>query len=72
MKWCSTHRDPILLVRLLSETIDKASPYIRLQDATYVYRAVGATGEGRRVQFDWVKDNFAAIKVIVTVPTHKT
>ena len=56
------HRDPILLQQLLSETIVK-SPYIRLQDTKYVYRAVGATGVGRRVQFEWVKDNFPAIKV---------
>jgi len=44
-----------LIRALLDLTIDNSGP-IRTQDVIHVYRAVGATAVGRRVQFSWLDD----------------
>ncbi len=31
-------------------------------DVVYVYRGVGDTNVGRRVQFDWLQENYDAVK----------
>jgi hypothetical protein len=47
--------DESLILTLLGLTIDASGP-IRSQDVINVYRAVGATAMGRRVQFQWLQD----------------
>lgn len=49
--------DSDTLLEYLQTSIDPDSG-IRKQDAYYVYRSVGSNPVGRRIQFDWVKDQF--------------
>lgn len=53
--------DVALIEELLDLTVTAGSP-IRSSDARYVYRSVGATAVGRGVQFNWLVENYGAIK----------
>ena len=52
--------DPTLIRNYLGLSINPNSG-IRKQDSIYVYRSVGSTKIGRRIQFDWVQERFDQI-----------
>jgi aminopeptidase N len=49
----------VCIKRYLTESLGEN---IRLQDVVYVYRAIGSSAPGRVFQFEWLKDNWDAIK----------
>ncbi len=49
------------LITLLDLTIE-ADSIVRSQDAIYIYRGIGDTNVGRRVQFDWLRDKYDEVK----------